>query len=235
MHHIDLASFKSIREFAKTIIDTEPKIDILIHNAGVSLYLEKTVSEDGLEMTMASNHFGMFLLTNLLIDHLKKMESCRIVVVASKTHTLSYMDPTNDAHLNPVGKLPMWSYGNSKFANILFTIEMAKRLKASGVTNVTVNCLHPGVVRTDIFRNIPFPFNLFWKIYWRLFLKTLHEGIQTILYCALSPELDSISGKYFRDCKEGTPHIKVFNAIWQEKLWERSVEIVKLTKHDSRI
>lgn len=186
-------------------------------------------------MTMGTNHFGMFLLTNLLIDHLKKMRSCRIVVVASKTHTLSYLDPTKDSHLNPVGALPTRLYANSKFANILFTIEMAKRLKAAGVTNVTVNCLHPGVVQTEIWRNVPFPFNLPFKLIFWLFFKTLQEGIQTILHCALSPEVEGVSGKYFRDCKVGTPHIKVNNVIWQEHLWERSVQLVKLTANDPKI
>lgn len=235
VYQLDLTIFKSIRAFAKIIIETEPRIDILIHNAGVAFNFTKTVSEEGLEMTMASNHYGMFLLTNLLIDHLKKMSSCRIVVVASKNHRLSYMDPAKDADLNPVGVLPVFTYGNSKFANVLFTIELAKRLRAMGITNITVNCLHPGVVRTEIFRDIPFPFNLLWNIITILFMKTLQQGIQTILYCALSTELDSVSGKYFRDCKEATPYIKVYNAIWQEKLWERSLEIVKLTKDDPKI
>lgn len=144
VYRIDLASFKSVRAFAKTIIENEPKIDVLIHNAGVSHYFDKQVTEDGIEMTMASNHYGMFLLTHLLIDHLKKMESCRIVVVASKTHTLSNMNPKIDEHLNPIGKLPMFLYANSKFANILFTFEMAKRLKESAIKNITINCLHPG-------------------------------------------------------------------------------------------
>jgi len=146
VHHLDLASFKSVRNFCSKIIETEPKIDVLIHNAGVSHYLHKQVSVDGIEMTMASNHYGMFLMTNLMFDHLKKMSKCRIVVVASKTHTLSYMDPTRDDHLNPIGRLPMNLYANSKLANILFTFELATRLKLLGIKHITVNCLHPGNV-----------------------------------------------------------------------------------------
>lgn len=142
LHHVDLSSFKSVRELAAVVNRTEAKIDILIHNAGYSNYLERCVSLDGVEMTMATNHYGPFLLTHLLIDLLKKSAPCRIVVVASKTHTLSFMNPMNNYHLNPVGfRLPMFLYGNSKYANILMTLEMARRLKDF---NITVNCLHPG-------------------------------------------------------------------------------------------
>lgn len=145
VHHLDLASFKSIREFAKKINLTESKIDVLIHNAGISGFMSRAVSEDGIELTMATNHYGSFLLTNLLIDLLKKSAPSRIVVVASKTHTCSFMDPLNPYHRNPVGYfLPARIYGNSKLANFLFTYELARRLKD---TKITVNCLHPGKIK----------------------------------------------------------------------------------------
>lgn len=153
VHHIDLASFQSVRQFAQKIIETEPKIDILIHNAGVSNYFKKQVSPDGVEITMSTNHYSPFLLTHLLMDHLVKMNKVRIVVVASKTHSLSYLDPTKKETLNPINNFPMNIYANSKFANILFTIELARRLKAKQIKHVTVNCLHPGVIQTDIWRN----------------------------------------------------------------------------------
>lgn len=147
MHELDLSSFKSIREFAAKIIATEPKLDILVHNAGYANYLTNAdaVSVDGIEITMATNHYGPFLLTHMLIDLMRKTAKnspCRIVIVASKTHTLSFMDPTKEYDLNPIGHFPPSSlYGNSKFANILFNFELARRLEGS---NITVNCLHPG-------------------------------------------------------------------------------------------
>lgn len=207
-----------------------------MHNAGIALTVEKMVTEDGLDMTMGTNHFGMFLLTNLLIDYLKKMKSCRLIVVASSMHNLSRLNPTKDSSLNPVGILPSFHYSNSKFANILFTIELAKRLRAANITNVTVNCLHPGVVRTEIWRHFMCsPLFLPLKLFAFLFLKTLQQGIQTILHCALSTEVEGVSGKYFVDCQIKKPHIKVNNVIWQEKLWERSVQLVKLTADDPKI
>lgn len=142
VHHVDLSSFKSVREFASVIEQNEAKIDVLIHNAGYVDYLRRATSVDGIELTMATNHYGPFLLTHLLIDVLKRSAPCRVVIVASKTHTLSFLNPFKDYHLNPVGfLLPMFLYGNSKYANILTTFEMAKRLKSF---KITVNCLHPG-------------------------------------------------------------------------------------------
>lgn len=232
---LDLASFKSIREFANLIIETEPKIDIFVHNAAISLkwgMKERFVSEDGLDLTMASNHYGMFLLTNLLMDHLIKMNNkCRMIVVTSKLHEYSRLNPDDDMTLNPVGVGHKYLYSNSKFANILFTIELSKRLKAAGVTNLTVNCVHPGPVETEMWNN--FSVAIRWMI--TPFLKTIYQGIQTILYCALSPNLDEISGKYFVDCKQGKPHTSVNNVKWQEKLWGKSLKTVKLTADDPKI
>lgn len=144
-----MSSFESIREFAANVNENEERLDILIHNAGYSNYLTRAVSKEGIELTMATNHYGPFLLTHLIIDLMKKTakkNACRIVVVASKTHTLSYMDPNNTYHLNPVGHFPPSDlYSNSKFANILFTIELARRLEG---TNISANALHPGKFKT---------------------------------------------------------------------------------------
>lgn len=114
----------------------------MIHNAGYVNYIKRGVSADGIEVTMATNHYGPFLLSHLLIDLLKKSAPSRIVIVASKTHTWSFLNPLNEKHLNPTGfLLPGLLYGNTKLANILTCFEMARRLEG---TNVTVTCLHPG-------------------------------------------------------------------------------------------
>jgi hypothetical protein len=142
------------------------------------------------------------------------------------------MDPTNKVHLNPVNNLPMNLYANTKFANILFTFELARRLRAKNIKTITVNCLHPGVIQTEIWRNIPFPINYMFEGISRLFLKTLEEGIQTTLYCAMSPDLEMVSGNYYRDCKEGIPKITVNNLVWQKVLYDESIKMVKLTESD---
>ncbi|KAG5670055.1 hypothetical protein PVAND_000341 [Polypedilum vanderplanki] len=237
VHQLDLSSFGSIRKFAAIINETEERLDVLCHNAGYANYFSNAISVDGIEMTMATNHYGPFLLTHLLIDLMKRTaakssDPCRIVVVASKTHTLSFMDPTNDYHLNPIGFfLPGLIYGNSKFANFLFTYECARRLKDF---NITVNCLHPGVIDTGIWRNATFPLNIIFSI-GKLFFKNVNEGIQTTLYVMLSDDLNEITGKYFRNCKIGRPRVDVNNISWQMTMWEASKKICQLTPNDPRI
>lgn len=199
--------------------------------AGYASFITKAISVDGIEYTMAANHYGPFLMTNLLIDLLKKSTPCRIIIVSSKAHTLSFMNPTNPDHLNPIDSFPFFLYGNSKFANILFTIELARRLSGTGIT---ANVLHPGAISSEIWRNIPFPFNILTNLY-RLTLKTAFEGIQTTLFCALSPSLDNVSGEYFRNCKPSKPHKDVYNIEWQKIMWEESVKMVRLSSNDPMI
>lgn len=229
---IDLSSLKSIRDFAAEVLTKEDRLDIIIHNAGCSGTFKKAVSVDGIEMTMATNHYGSFLLTHLLIELLKKSAPSRIVIVASKNHQISTLNPLSMESLNPIDFFPPFQlYNNSKMANILFCFELARRLKG---TNITTNCLHPGVVNTGIWRSIPFPLNILMFII-KQFLKTNNQGIQTILYVALSPELNNVSGKFFRNCKESVPNQKVHNKIWWTALWEASKEMVKLTRDDPQI
>lgn len=129
----------------------EPQLDVLIHNAGYAQTFKKFRSEDDIEMTMATNHYGPFLLTHLLIDLLKKSAPSRIVIVASSFYRLASFNLDNP---NPVNTLPGYLYCASKEANILFTREIARRLEGTGVT---ANCLHPGVLDTGIWRSVPAP------------------------------------------------------------------------------
>lgn len=227
MHYVDLSIFQSIREFCEKIIASEKKIDILIHNAGYGGILKKAVSVDGIEYTMATNYYGPFLMTNLLIELLKKSApNCRIIVIASKAHTLSFLNPMNKYHLNPVNFWPpFYLYPNSKLANILFTFELARRLKGTGIT---VNALHPGTINTNIWRNYNFPLNILPAVF-RRFLRTEVEGIQTVLYVSLHKELENVTGEYFRNCKLAKVHKKAHNREWQSNLWKESQKIVGMT------
>lgn len=229
---LDLSSQKSIREFANALLRTETRLDVLIHNAGYAGVFRKAKSVDGIELTMATNHYGPFLLTHLLINLMKKSAPAKIVVVSSKYHHVSTLKPTRPDDLNPIDFwLPGQLYNNSKFANILFTIELAKRLKRS---NITVNSLHPGMTRSKIWRNYPlclqFPLAIF-----LFFLKNPWEGCQTTLYVTLSPDLNGVTGRYFRNCRESRPNARVFNKQWQHILWDESKKLSKLTKSDPQI
>ena len=230
LHHVDLSSFQSVREFCARVIETEPKIDILIHNAGFAAFLRRDISTDGIDYTMATNHYGPFLMTILLMDLMKKSAPSRIVNVGSKAHTLSFLDPEDPFSLNPVGCWPIsfFNYSNSKMATLLTSSEMARQLHGTGVT---VNTLHPGAIDTEIWRNYPFLLRI--PIYLiRMFLKNLTEGIQTTLYVALSTNLANVSGAYFRNCNLGKPHKNAENVEWQKFMFDESVKIIKLANID---
>ena len=148
---LDLASRDSVRKFVDKILEEEPRIDILINNAGV-LCLSRTLTQDGFEMQFGVNHLGHFLLTNLLLDRIKEAPSARIVNVSSITHFIGNIDFDNLNCERSFSRLG--AYGTSKLANILFTRSLAKRLKR---TNVTVNSLHPGTITTELSRNMMHP------------------------------------------------------------------------------
>ena len=147
-HQLDLASFASIKKFAKEILSEESRMDILINNAGV-MYCAFGKTEDGFETQFGVNHLGHFLLTNLLLDKIKQAPEGRIITVSSIGHTLASkfdLDTINsEAHYSPYD-----AYYKSKLANVLFTKALAKRLTG---TNVTANSLHPGAVATELGRH----------------------------------------------------------------------------------
>ena len=141
---LDLSSLASVRQFSAKILEEEPRIDILINNAGVC-FLPYQVSEDGYEMHLAVNHLGHFLLTNLLLDRIKEAPSDRIINVLSIIYRFGKVnfDDLNSEQSYGVIR----AYSQTKLANILFTHSLAKCLEG---TNVTANCLHPGAVATSI-------------------------------------------------------------------------------------
>ncbi|XP_018335560.1 retinol dehydrogenase 14 [Agrilus planipennis] len=226
---LDLSSQKSIREFAADINRTEPKLNILIHNAGTA-ESKLHVTEDGVELTMATNHFGPFLLTHLLIDLLKRSKPSRIVIVASELYRLSSL---NLNKLNPTDTwFPVYYYYVSKYANICFTRELARRLEGSGVT---ANCLHPGMIDSGIWRNVPVPLNWPLKLIIKGFFKTPEQGCQTTVHLAVSEEVEGVSGKYFMDCKERGLSRGAMDDAKAKKLWELSEKIVNLSETDPKI
>jgi NAD(P)-dependent dehydrogenase (short-subunit alcohol dehydrogenase family) len=215
-------------------METESKIDILIHNAGVCATFRNEKTVDNIEMTMQVNYYSAFLLTHLLIDLMKQSSPSKIITVSSKAHSVSYLDPTNPRLLNPRKCwLPTFMYANSKFACFLFTYELSKRLNGSGVT---ANILHPGTCDSNIWKkeNLPFPIN-FYIYMTRKFLKTNEQGIQTILHVALSKDAENVSGRYFRDCKERKSSKGTYNEKWQKIMWEESKKLVKITASDPQI
>ncbi|RZL08919.1 MAG: SDR family NAD(P)-dependent oxidoreductase, partial [Hymenobacter sp.] len=142
----DLSVLHQVRAVAAELHTKYPRLDVLVNNAGLMFGAEREVSADGYEMTLATNHLGPFLLTSLLFDLLQKSPAARIVNVASMAYRFS--KPTLDDLQSERSYSPMWEYGTTKLWNIMFTQELAQRLRAHGITNVTTNSLHPGAVAT---------------------------------------------------------------------------------------
>ncbi|XP_074847410.1 retinol dehydrogenase 14 [Carettochelys insculpta] len=226
IRELDLASLRSVRSFCHRVLQEEPRLDVLINNAGI-FQCPYTKTEDGFEMQFGVNHLGHFLLTNLLLGLLKSSAPSRIVVVSSKLYKygeINFEDLNSEMNYNK-----SFAYSRSKLANILFTRELARRLEGTGVS---VNALHPGIVRTNLGRYINIPFlakPLFNLVSWAFF-KTPLEGAQTSIYLASSAEVEGVSGKYFGDCKEEELLPKALDDSVARKLWDISEVMVGLLK-----
>ncbi len=193
----DLGSQASIRKLVENFKQKHNRLDVLINNA-VIVPGKRTLTEDGIEAQFGVNHLGSFLLTNLLLDVLKACAPSRIVNVASKVHQGAAMNFDDLESEKNYGL--MKTYGRSKLANVLFTYELARRLKGTGVT---ANCLHPGVVRTRIMRDMPGFLQPAVRVAGMLMLSPT-KGAETSLYVATSEEVDGVTGEYFDKCAVAT-------------------------------
>ncbi|KAF2885832.1 hypothetical protein ILUMI_20341 [Ignelater luminosus] len=228
---LDQGSLASVRAFAKEINETEEKIDILVNNAGLG-GIEHQISADGLSLIMQTNYFGPFLLTHLLIDLLKKSAPSRIVNVASDAAHFANLN-INDLNGIPDAYFSKSvDYSNTKLCNILFTNELARRLKGSGVETYSI---HPGAVETNFFDNFPPNAKRVFKVVAAVFYKTTEEGAQTSIYASVSKDVVGKSGTYFADCKRGWMPRAAKDQELSRKLWEKSVEFVKLTEEERQL
>jgi NAD(P)-dependent dehydrogenase (short-subunit alcohol dehydrogenase family) len=197
-------------------------LDILINNAGVYL-TRRSETVDGLESTFATNYLGPFLLANLLLELLKKSAPSRIVNVTSDAHNGARI---NFDDLQGEKRFSGWqAYGQSKLAMILFTHELAKRLNGTGVT---VNGVHPGVVRTNFAKNngglVAFGFRLI-----GVFFITPETAAKRVLYVATSPDLTNVTGKYFTKMHEAESSRESYDEGSADRLWKISEELTKLS------
>lgn len=214
---VDLSSQKAIHQFVQEFKEKYNKLDVLINNAGVNLS-KQTLTEDGIETTFAVNYLATFLLSNLLFDSLVAGQPARIVNVASSVQAKS-IDFDNINGEKHYGQ--MKAYSLSKLAIVLFTYEFARRFGGNGVT---INCLHPGYIRTNMIRN----FRKFVKYFFpliSLFVKSPKRGAKTSIYCASSPNLEGVSGKYFKKRKEAKTVRVSYDEELAKKLWDLSVEL----------
>ncbi|XP_021034863.1 retinol dehydrogenase 11 isoform X1 [Mus caroli] len=217
---LDLADTKSIRAFAKDFLAEEKHLHLLINNAGVMM-CPYSKTADGFEMHIGVNHLGHFLLTHLLLEKLKESAPSRIVNLSSLGHHLGRI------HFHNLQGEKFYSaslaYCHSKLANILFTKELARRLKGSGVTTYSV---HPGTVHSELTRHSSI-MRWLWQLFF-IFIKTPQEGAQTSLYCALTEGLESLSGSHFSDCQLAWVSYQGRNEIIARRLWNVSCDLLGL-------
>lgn len=184
--------------------------------------MPRTLTKDGHETVFAANHLGPFLLTNLLLDTLKASKPSRVVNVSSDGHRFGKIVKDDLFCERKYGS--MQAYANSKLANILFSRELAKRLKDTGVSSYS---LHPGVIKTDIGRNSPIFFT-FMSTFFFAFYKTIKSGAQTTLMCALDPDLKDVTGKYFANCQVTEERKNAQDDEMAEWLWRTSEKLTGL-------
>uniref|UniRef100_A0A8C2X7J0 Zgc:64106 n=1 Tax=Cyclopterus lumpus TaxID=8103 RepID=A0A8C2X7J0_CYCLU len=188
---VDLSSLDSVRGFAERILAEEEALHILVNNAGVS-GLPKQITKDGLEVSFATNHLGPFLLTNLLLDLMKRSAPARIVTLASVNHKKGQVDFSHfhgenlTYHMDAI-------YNHTKLHNVICTKELARRLEGTGVT---ANSVHPGIVMTEVLRHYPFTVRVIFNLVGFFFFKSAEEGAASSIYCSVAEEMEGITGKY---------------------------------------
>ncbi|KAI5067006.1 hypothetical protein GOP47_0017534 [Adiantum capillus-veneris] len=226
---LDLSSMASVRKFASEFQALNLPLNILINNAGV-MACPFELSTDGIEKQFATNHIGHFLLTELVLDNMKRtaQESGiegRIVIVSSDAHFLSYKGGIWFDSLNDKSGYYSWlAYGQSKLANILHAKELTRRFQEEGVC-IIANALHPGSIMTGLQKHsllagkvLPFLVPFMWK--------TIPQGAATQCLLALHPFVKGVSGNYFVNCNESTPSGNANNPELAKTLWEVSQKII---------
>ncbi|GGF16688.1 retinol dehydrogenase [Halobacillus andaensis] len=209
----DLGSLFSIRQFTEEFKKNFNQLDIVMNNAGV-VSLKREVTSDGFESQMGINHLGHFLLTNLLLEELKQAEDARVVNVSSGAHKwgrIHFQDPYLTKKYNV-----MKGYGQSKLANVLFTIALADKTKND---SIQVNAVHPGAVATNLGIDRKTGFGK--AVVNRLapYFKTPEEGAATAIYLATDPEIQHVTGQYFYDKKQTVTSKKAKDRKLAETLW----------------
>ena len=222
----DLSDLAQVRAVAEQIKAKYPRLDGLVNNAGLMLGAERQVSAQGYELTLASNHLGPFLLTSLLFDLVKAAPAGCIVNVASMAYKFSR--PTLDDLQSERAYSAAFEYGTTKLFNILFTQELARRMRAAGIEHVTTNCLHPGAVATGYGSHSGGWLGAVIGLA-RPFMISPEKGAETSIFLASDPSVARVSGGFF-DKKKPVPVKSSFNTpANSRRLWELSEELTGTT------
>jgi len=215
---VDLTSLKQVRAAARQFNDKYARLDVLINNAGL-MYPDKKITEDGFELCFETNHLSHFLLTDLVLDKLKQSPQGRIVNLSSEGHKMAKFDPDNfnaEKGYSSIGQ-----YCFTKLCNLYFTYSLADKLKG---TNITVNAVHPGVVRSGFGSDLDKGWLKPIFAISRLFMISNEQGAHTSVFAASDPSLAKVTGKYFKNSKHTATKGITHNTTNQQILWNYSVE-----------
>ncbi|MEA2643161.1 MAG: retinol dehydrogenase 12 [Chloroflexota bacterium] len=212
----DLSSQNSIRRLAKDFMTSHKRLDVLVNNAGMSLPT-RLETADGIETVFATNHLAPFLLTNLLLPVLTASAPSRVVTVSSGVQAMAKIDFDDLQEVKSYSEIR--SYNQSKLANLLFTYELARRLKGTGVT---ANALEPGFIKTSL--KVPFPFSLF------SFMRGKPaDGAKPTVFLASSPEVVGVTGEFFNNKGVATKSSAIsYDEAAAKRLWQVSAELTHL-------
>src|SRR5262249_27811360 len=223
-HRLFIADFalqSSIRELSRKVHEQLPRIDVLINNAGAA-FARRELTAERIEKTFAINHLAPFLLTNLVLDLIRQSSAGRIVNVTAgiPISRSSYLDNLQgEKHSSQFN-----AYRSSKVGNILFAYELARRLQGTGIT---VNCVHPGPVRTEFTRKAGGALALMSKIF-RPIMRSPEVGARTLIYLAVDPEVAAVTGGYFVNCRQKKSARITYDRTIAEKHWRISEELTRL-------
>jgi retinol dehydrogenase 14 len=216
----DLSSQAEVRGVAEEVLQTLPRIHVLINNVG-GYFDSRHVTADRLERTFALNHLAPFLLTSLLLEKLKQSASARVVTVSSNAHASGRIDFSDlQGERSYSGAR---AYSQSKLANVLFSYELARRLKG---TSVTANALHPGVVSTSFGAEDPATVQRIFIPFLRRFMKSPAQGAATSIHLASAPELEQVTGRYFANSHPKKSSGQSYDQATAARLWQVSADLV---------
>ncbi|KAG8381306.1 hypothetical protein BUALT_Bualt06G0108700 [Buddleja alternifolia] len=230
---LDLSLMASIRSFASKFNSSGLPLNVLVNNAGV-MATPFMLSKDNIEQQFATNHVGHFLLTNLMLETMKKTarESSRegrIVNVSSRRHKFSYPEGICFNKINDQsGYNSLSAYGQSKLANVLHANELARRLKEEKV-EITANSLHPGAIATNLFRHHSFVNGLV-AAFGKHVMKNVQQGAATTCYVALHPDVKGSTGKYYADCNLAETSFQANDHELAKKLWDFTHNLINQCK-----
>jgi NAD(P)-dependent dehydrogenase (short-subunit alcohol dehydrogenase family) len=222
LRYADLSLLAEMNRLAAEIAAAEPRIDVLINNAG-AMFTSRSLTADGLERTFALNHMAYFVLANRLRAALAAAAPARIVNVASEAHRGNVLDFADLQSAR--GYRGFRVYGRSKLANILFTRELARRLEGSGIT---ANCLHPGFVASRFGDNNPGLSRVGIGLAKRFFALSPEQGAETVVYLAASPEVAGVTGGYFDKCRVRLPSAEAQDDAAARRLWDESAKLARM-------